>query len=282
MFKLKKTIRRAVVGYRELTAQYRVLPSCLIIGAQKAGTTSLHEYMSQHPSLSPGSKKEVHYFDGGLDPAIDSFAKGSNWYRSHFPMTRFTSSGMVHFEASPLYLFNPLAAARAHELLPQAKLIVVLRDPTDRAISQYFHECRYGYEKRSLEDALDLESSRLAEPVSSGNFKSVDYIHASYRSRGRYHEQLARWSLYFVAEQMLVICSESLFRDPRDTMRDVFGFLGVDQDPEGINYSPRNVGRNKLNVRNETRAELDTYFTRPNQELFDAIGKKFPWGKEPA
>ncbi|HUQ00163.1 MAG TPA: hypothetical protein VM093_06855, partial [Aeromicrobium sp.] len=96
---------------RRLAAEWtarRALPDFIIIGAMKSGTTSLFTYLSQHPQLIAASRKEVHYFDGGLNPAKDNYAKGTAWYREHFPRKREMAAGQKAFEASPLYIFNPL------------------------------------------------------------------------------------------------------------------------------------------------------------------------------
>src|SRR5690606_33886153 len=139
MSELKQIIKSIISYYRILTWKKRALPDFIIVGAQKAGTTSLFHYLSEHPQIISPYKKEVHYFDGGLNPEIDTFKKGEKWYRSNFPRKP-KSKSIKTFEASPLYLFNPLAPQRIKDLLPNVKLIILLRDPVERAISQYHHE----------------------------------------------------------------------------------------------------------------------------------------------
>ena len=98
------------------------MPDFIIIGAMKSGTTSLFHYLRQHPSLTPSYKKEVHFFDGGRKPSADNYEKGKSWYQSHFPLKWSVRNDRKTFEASPLYIFNPLAPQRIYELLPDAKL----------------------------------------------------------------------------------------------------------------------------------------------------------------
>src|SRR5437868_6286833 len=120
-------------AYRATTNWMRLVPDFIIIGAQKGGTTSLYNYLITHPGIAPIYVKEPHFFD-------TSFSKGLVWYRSHFP-TRLEKYYAQHFhkldfitgEASPYYLFHPLAPERVAKTLPHVKLILVLRNPVDRA-----------------------------------------------------------------------------------------------------------------------------------------------------
>ena len=121
------------------------LPDFLGLGVQKGGTTSLHCLLEQHPQVFLPSVKEVHYFSL-------NFASGEAWYRSQFASAE---PEQRCGEITPYYLFHPQAAARVREALPQAKLIVLLRDPVERTLSQYFHSRRHGFEPLGLEAALD-------------------------------------------------------------------------------------------------------------------------------
>lgn len=167
--------------YRRASSRYRKLPDFLIIGAQKSGTSSLFHYLGQHPALRPAFRKEVHYFDGGLK-------NGESWYRSHFCLDSPGGHQAVKaFEASPLYLFHPLAARRIHDRIPGMKLVVVLRNPVERAISQYFHSRRHGRESLPLMEALQQEDERLAAAIRNENYEDESFIHHSYKRRGLYH-----------------------------------------------------------------------------------------------
>src|SRR4051812_20031887 len=135
--RLKKPLRRVQADYRHLSAPLRGLPSVLIIGAQKSGTTSLSSYLVEHPDMLPSLRKEVHYFSF-------NYERGVNWYRAHFPYTHHLRRGALTLDATPYYLVHPLVAQRAAQLLPHAKLVVLLRNPVDRALSHYQHEVRGG------------------------------------------------------------------------------------------------------------------------------------------
>ena len=146
---------------RVLTAPARALPDFVILGAQKAGTTSLYAYLCAHPDVRAAARKEVHYFDL-------NYARGATWYRSMFPLAaglareRRGGRRVLVGEASPYYLFYPLAAERAGAVVPSAQLIVLLRDPVERAWSHYRHEVKAGREPLEFEAALAAEPTRLA------------------------------------------------------------------------------------------------------------------------
>ena len=262
---------------RRLTWRGRKLPDFVIIGAQKTGTSSLFRYLRQHPQLRVSFRKEVHFFDGGLDPDADDFRKGQAWYRSHFPWKGSVADGQKVFEASPLYVFNPLAAKRIAELLPDAKLILVLRDPVERAISHYFHEVRKGREPLPLMEALQKEEERLAPALASEDYKSYEFIHYSYKSRGLYGEQLARYLEHFSMERILILSSEDMFADPQSTLRQVFEFVGVDPEFWVGNLRPSNTGWNRHPIEPPVYAYLQDYFRAPNQALYELIGRDLGW-----
>jgi hypothetical protein len=171
--------RDIIFKYRQATWSKRAFPSIIIIGAQKSGTSSLFYYLGQHPQIIPSYKKEVHFFDGGLNPNVDNFNKGEPWYRSHFPLKRNTINNQKAFEASPLYLFNPLSPQRIYELIPEVRLIAVLRNPVERAISHYFHEKWAGREPFPIMKALQSEEKRLSPVINKQDYKNglsrIDY-----------------------------------------------------------------------------------------------------------
>ena len=273
-----KTIARGLARpYRQLIWSQRVLPDFIIVGAQKAGTTSLYAYLSQHPQLVPSSKKEPHFFSGGLDPEVDKYKNGLAWYRSHFPPKGALSAGQKTFEASPLYLFNPLAPGRIGEHIPHVKLIAVLRNPTERAISHYFHEKRKGREPLPIGKALRAEEGRLEPILQREDYKNDVFIHHSYKSRGLYREQLERYLEHFRWEQLLVINSDELFTRPSCVLKRVFDFLEVDASFRVADLSPSNVGTNKNSVGSEVYRYLNDFFRPHNQALYDLLGTSYTW-----
>jgi sulfotransferase family protein len=261
--------------------QRRVLPDFLILGAQKSGTSSLYRYLDRHPQVRGSVPKEVHFFDGGLEPGVDSHALGEGWYRAHFPLRAEMGAGRLAFEASPLYLLHPLAAERIAALLPRAKLVVILRNPTDRALSHYFHNLRNNRLRQFREElppgaAMAAEEARLAPVLAAGDYKSEIFRAFSYKARGRYLEQLDRYLARFPRENLLVLRAEDLFEDPAGLMDRLADFLGIDRVPQA-GFGAANVGANRAPVDPEVRAALDAYFAPHNRALAEALGQDFGW-----
>jgi len=252
------------------------IPAFIIVGAQKAGTTSLFNYLAQHPQLVPANDKEIHFFDGGLDSGVDNFAKGYKWYREQFSHKNNLKSKQLTFEASPLYLFNPLVPGRMYSMLPDLKIIVLLRNPVERAISHYFHECRLGVESLSILEAFEAEEERLSDALNNNDFKSFNYIHFSYKSRGIYSTQLKRYFKYFSEERMHIINSDDLFRNTDTTLKKLFCFLGVDDFVQIANLQPHGVAK-KPKVDLPVYDYLATFFQKYNQDLYKLVRRDFYW-----
>ena len=274
---IKKQIKKIIWLYRQVTWRSRPMPDFIVIGSQKSGTTSLFTYLGQHPHISLPFKKELHFFDGGLDPKIDNFEKGEAWYSSHFQFRKNKDSHNKTFDSTPLYIFNHLAPSRIFRSLPNVKLIVVLRNPTERAISHYFHSKRKGHEWLPIMEALHKEDERLSPVIKKYNFKSEAFIHHSYKSRGLYKYQIERYLEYFNRQQMLIISSDDLFDKTEYTLRNVFGFVGVEPGIRIRDLSPQNIGDNKREVDPDVYSYLNDFFFPHNQELYRLLGKSFDW-----
>jgi len=254
------------------------LPDFLIIGAQKGGTTSLADYLTAHRDVIPAKCKEVHFFD-------TDFARGIDWYRSHFPVPpryrlRKALLGKRYMtgDATPYYLFHPLAASRCHDLLPNARIVIMLRDPVDRAYSHYHHQVRHGHEFLSFEQAIEAESSRLdgklerfkADPL----YRSFDHQHFSYLTRGVYLPQLQSWRKVYASEQVLVLSSEQFFEDPAFEYRKVLKFLGL-QEWDLPAYPARHVGEYQP-MSPAMRSRLVAYFAPHNRSLREYLNSTWP------
>ena len=262
---------------RRATAPLRALPEFIVIGAQKAGTTSLFAYLTQHPDILPPSKKEVHFFDGGLRTPDDCFHRGVTFYRKHFPLQARLRHGVKTFEASPLYLFHPEVPARLESVLPDVRLIVLLRDPTERAISHYFHESRYGRENLSIETAMAHEEARLDPILRAVDYKNRVFRQASYKARGRYQEQLERFFARFPARNIYIESSEAFFSRPQETVDGICDFLGIARTVVLNDATPVNVATNRTDVPDSVYRTLDAYFAPHNEALFQWLGRRFPW-----
>lgn len=273
---MKTSARRLIRQYRQVTWRSRPLPDFIIIGAQKSGTSSLYAYLGQHPQLLPSFKKEVHFFDGGLSYKKDNYKEGQAWYRAHFPI-KDVGAPYKAFEASPIYIFNPLAPRRIFDLIPEVKIIALLRNPTERAISHYFHIRRAGREPLSINEALRAEEKRLASVIEGKDYKSAIFRWHSYKSRGLYKEQIERFLEYFSWQQILILCSEEFFSEPDTTLRRVFEFVGVDTGFKVQDLKPENVASNRSEVDPDVYRYLNNYFLPHNQALYELVGKNYAW-----
>lgn len=266
---VRKVARNVVWGFGRTTARWRPLPDFLVIGAQKAGTTALYAYLRWHPQITGPSWKEVSFFDR-------HWWRGEPWYRGQFPLR---SGGKLVGEASPSYLFHPLAPERARAVVPEAKLVALLRDPVDRAYSQYQHEVSLGREPLSFEDALAAEAERtrgeverlVADPKA---FSTAWWDH-TYASRGRYAEQLERWLIAFPREQLLIVTTEELGERPAETYASILAFLGA--APHELDEYPRVFERDYEPMQEETRRALAARFAEPNRRLERLLGRPLGW-----
>lgn len=203
-------------------------PDFLIIGAMKAGTTSLFDCLASHPSIIKPLSKELHFFDL-------QHQRGYAWYRRQLGLDSTQPHGGLSGESSPYYLFHPAVPRRVAEVRPAARLIVLLRNPVTRTVSHYHHARRLGLEELPLEEALAREETRLlgASEVLVREEAAISPSHQyfSYRARGQYSEQLEAWLRFFPPEQILVLQSEHLFTRPQSELRRVVRFLDLPSLP---------------------------------------------------
>ena len=265
-----------------ITSYLRGLPDFIIIGAKKAGTTSLYDFVVKHPTIAPASTKEVRYFSGRR------YNLGKLWYRSNFPTDlsrrRFykkTNQNLLSGEASPGYLFHPMVPSRMKEILPGVKLIVILRNPVDRAYSDYHHSLRINKETLSFEKAIELEEERCAgereRMINDLDFLPINYITYSYLARGFYAGQLENWFKCYDRKQFLILATEDLHENPQRTLDQVFDFLGVSPFQVG---NLRNLNTGNYEEMNEsTRKFLIEYFKPHNERLSKLLKRSFDWDK---
>jgi hypothetical protein len=245
------------------------LPDFLIIGAQRGGTRVLYDALTRHPQVQPARTDEIHFFSLFFDRGLD-------WYRAQFPSR---PPGQVSGEASPYYLFHPLAARRVHAVAPEVKLIALLRDPVDRAYSHYQLEVRQGVEPLSFEDAIAAEEERLAGEeariVDDDTYVSFSHQHYSYLARGRYVEQLRRWLARFPRDQMLVVRSEDFYQDAAAVYQRVTDFLGLERHALELGHGADEPSYPPLAP--ATRRRLTDYFATRNAALSELVGAEIGW-----
>ena len=264
-----------------ITWYLRGLPDFVIIGAQKSGTTSLYDFIIKHPTIAPAFRKEPSYFSV-------YYKYGEPWYRSMFPtniskyyFSKKTDKKLLSGEASTAYLFWPTAPGRMKKILPNVKLIAILRNPVDRAYSHYHHTLRVNEESLSFEGAIELEEERCAGEkellIKDPTFIPNHHIHHSYLARGVYADQLENWFRYYDREQFLILTTEEFCENPQLILDQVFKFLKVPsfqiKDLRNLN-----VGYYKA-MNKETRKFLIEYFKIHNERLSKLLQRNFNWNK---
>jgi hypothetical protein len=243
----------------------RQWPDFVIIGAQRAGTTSLTQWLYSHPQVEPARTREVHYFDLNYD-------RGLRWYRSNFPIRH---DGQFTGESTPYMLFHPLAPERAARDLPDTtRFIVMLRDPVERAISQYWLNRRRRHETESFRTAVETEAERLAgqEEIVRAGQRSDRYQRFSYASRGQYAEQLVRWFDHVGRDRVLVVQSEDMF-ESRETGDGILSWLGL--GPSERPFPKGNDATRHEEADADVVARLRAHFVPYNQDLEDLLGRPF-------
>jgi Sulfotransferase domain len=254
IFRLKNEFRAGKEGASETGA----LPDFVVIGAAKCGTTYFYHLLTKHPHVEPAAAKELRFFDL-------LYEEGTEWYRRCFPEPRWKDGRKtISGEGTPSYLFDPHVPERMAKVIPQARLIAMLRNPVDRAYSAYYHRVRNGQDTRSFEETIEAP---LKDP------------HHGQLSRGIYVDYLLHWSRFFSDEQMLVLKSEDFFERPQETLKPVLDFLDLpDWEPEAPELRDKvNKGKYEQKMDPDTRRRLEDFFEPHNRRLYEYLGVDFGW-----
>lgn len=278
----KRTAWHAAAAALAPTSGRRVLPDYLIVGAHRCGTTSLHRYLLAHQCVEQTllGVKGMHYFSTHSQ-------RSWGWYRAHFPTRRSRERAMqehgqrlVVGESSPYYMFHPLAPARIAERLPDVKLIVLLRDPVERAYSHYQHMRFEGLEQcPTFEEALAREPARLEgeleKILTRPGYDSFHHRHHAYVTRGVYADQIGVLQSLFAQDRLLVL---DFLADPDAGLQAVLSFLGLGPFEAPIELKRHNAGR-YADMGAETRTRLVDFFAPHNERLYDLLGVDFGWSR---
>lgn len=279
---VKRLIHAGSRSFGRLTAGARMLPSFLICGGQRCGTTSLYRALSQHPAvLKAVLHKGVHYFD-------INYHRGPDWYRAHFPLRRAAERILEEhgvpgqtFESSPYYLYHPHAAARIARDLPGVKVIALVRNPVERAYSHHAHEVARGFElEADFARALALEPSRLrgqhARLANDPFAYSFAHQHHAYRARGEYAIALHDMAHQLGREQILVLEAEEFFADPKVVYERVQEFLGLPHlgFPE---FEQHNARPRSTPMPDDVRAALSEHYEPHDAALTAWLGRTPSW-----
>lgn len=245
-------------------------PDFLIIGAQKAGTTALYDYLNQHPDIHGSSIKEVHFFNDE-----NNFAKGYTWYEKHFkrliPLHK-----KLFFEATPEYMLSERFMERIKNYHKDIKCVVILRDPVTRAYSSwnFFRKMkRYRDSIPDFKTCIENEFDVIREVREEDLASSLRFVR-----RGNYYDQLIKCLTIFPRDQFMIVGTKEFERDPAKCMNNILIFLGLrTSDWRFLRTKRRNVGIYRETMDEETRKRLTQYFEPLNEKLEGLIGFKPDW-----
>lgn len=231
----------------------RSLPDFIIIGAQKSGTSSLSYNLGNHPDIYIANANgygngELHFFD-----REKYWNRGSDWYKGHFP-----NSTMVQGEKTPRYLFADKCHQRMYRLVPNAQLIILLRNPVNRAYSQWNHY------NQSIEQGINIWHWQHC------SFEECIRTKTEVLNRGKYINQIMNILMFYPKKQIYIGIAEKFQSDPQREFNNILSFLGVTEKP--IHLRNRHVRSYPEPMQEETRAFLQKIYRPLNEELFDFLG----------
>jgi hypothetical protein len=275
----KTTLRAAGTA----TARWRPGPELLVIGAKRGGTTSLWRYLADHPGVLPTfpraeKVKGTYFFDERWD-------RGEGWYRSHFPTearrrqrARVLGYEPITFEASPYYLFHPHAPARARQVVPDAVIVALLRDPVERAFS-HWKERRNHTEDLDFEAALAAEAERTAGAeallLADPGALSMAHRHQTYVAQGRYAPMLERWLGAFGPDQVIVEAAETFYAEPQAFLDRLTDRLGLPRRDLG-SVKPFNA-EPSADMDPRVRAALTERLAPDIDAVEQLLDRRMPW-----
>jgi hypothetical protein len=260
---------------RKYTSSLRTMPDFHIAGTQKGGTTSLAYYLAQHTDVDFSKTKELHFFNQTADHPLKN-------YKLHFPLKgkKMFNSNLISGESTPDYMIYPQYAELVKKLMPNLKIVVLLKNPVDRAISHYKHNLMMSREWMSIEDALEIEDKRInldyIDLLSSNKDAIKNYSNFSYKAKGLYYQQIEWLYEHFPKDQIMIIQSEEFFKNTLPVYNSVLEFLQL-KSVEGIDFEPKNVAKVKKEINQSVRDGLKTYFEPFNEKLYTLIGKRYDW-----
>lgn len=270
VFNIKKHLFHLYISLRKNLSFVGEGPDFIIIGAQKAGTSSLFYYLEQHPSIGRTLKKEIHFFN-------KYYFRDLKWYKAFFETKK--NGKKIFGEATPDYLFHPNAAERVKKHFPNVKLIVMLRDPIERTISNYYMELNRKRETAlTFKEALEQEEIRIQnineECFNDPKYFNFNRYYFSYKGRSKYYDQIEKWLQYFPKSQFIFIKSEDFFEKPKLILDKVHSFLKI---PSFLpsNLKPKNVGSYHYKTDEQTINQLNKIFYKEYNQLSDLIGINF-------
>lgn len=266
----------------------RILPSnfpdFIIIGAQKAGTSFLHHYLSQHPDLQGSDPKEIHFFDKKINQGYDY-----KWYKNNFLRKSFKKK--LYFESTPKYVYHDEIPKYLFDINPDIKLILLLREPVVRAYSawnmylDFFNQKlpnvpdpNGGVYKYLIKDRAEFPSFMEAIEIELKLIENNESLEPSLLRRGLYDQQIKNWLQYFDKEQLLIMGFNELTCDSESSFKTVTDFLGcrpLKVDP--VTMKPQNKRTYDSSMSEEERTFLENYYSHTKTELKKILGRDIDW-----
>jgi hypothetical protein len=283
-----------------LRVGYHTRPKFLIIGAQKAGTTALFYYLAEHPSLRPSKEKELGFFAPEIfadwpehpyhkilctSEGAPHFAdRGAHrralaWYHSHFPPPHRLGRHRLTFEATPEYFYYPETALRIFRYDAEMKLIVLLRDPVERAFAAWNMYSRFGeYRPHVYSPRKETRDFRTAVEEEIAGIESREPVSdPGYVRRGIYHEQFERLFAHFRRDQILVLDNRNLMSETSAVVDRAVTFLGLAPSEHDAEWGPIHVGEYATEIPGDARRLLEDFFEPHNERLYRLLDHDFEW-----
>lgn len=268
-------------SYYHLTSNYRISPKFFIIGVQKGGTTSLCQYLQSHKQIIPPQRKDIYFFNNETN-----YSKGLKWYRAHFALglykelyDKWNRVDAMTFDGTPNYFDQEGSGEKIKTHFPNAKIILLLRNPIDRAWSNYQMAKRFGFETLSFEESLKLEDIRLQEGQklleTTGEH---NYIHQrlTYKKKGLYTNYIDEWIMNYKPENILILSTEEFEIHTKSVYQKICEFLEISVD-HNCHFLKYNEGKYQVKMIEKTRQELQEYYKPFNESLFKKININFGW-----
>ena len=258
-------------------------PHFLLIGVMKCGTTSLYDYTCQHPKVLPASRKELRFLDWAMNEVGKQEMESRGFrlpdlykelYISQLPPV-IESEGFITGEATPGYWKIVDLEKLIHASFPQTKLLVIVRDPVKRAVSQYHMHLRNGKTKQTFQEIIESELQDLYD-IKDWNEVIARTKSKNYLGHGLYVYALEKWMRIFSSEKLLVLNSKDLANNSDLVMEQVFQFLSLEKYSD-IQYSEKNKGSYSSRVDENLIAKMYNFYRPHNQRLEELLGRKFNW-----
>ena len=271
--------------FRKLTSSFRSFPHFIIIGVGRAGTTALYSYLIQHSSIygtyteNKKNASAIHFFEYMTTTSV-------SWYKSHFPIlsSKISSKNnlQVTGEFTSTYFYHPDVPKRIHELLPNIKLILILRNPIDKIYSTYYQQFRYGEISASFEETIDAEIKRIEILQNNPDFHSKNpniknSVPQNILRHGIYCDYLENWLKFFQKEQILILNAEDLKKNTSNILNTVFKFLEINN--EKIENLAHISARKYPKMNEVTRKRLIDFYKPYNKKLNELLQTNFDWDK---